>query len=70
MTGFDLTDPTTIVTPTPKTVIPEPEKNFSFTTILMVMAIELYQEESERKFCHYVTYAHQKLVNFVEPRKQ
>ena len=25
---------------------------------------------SERKFCHYVTCAHQKLVNFVEPRKQ
>ena len=70
MTGFDLTDPTTVVTPTPKTVIPEPEKHFSCTTILMVMALELYQEESERKFCHYVTYAHQKLVNVVESRKQ
>ena len=70
MTGFDLTDQTTVVTPTPKTVTPEPEKHVSFTTILMVMAIELYQEESERKFCHYVTYAHQKLVNFVESRKQ
>ena len=50
MTGYDLTDPTTVVTPTPKTGIPEPEKHFSFTTILMVMAFELYQEESERKF--------------------
>ena len=70
MTGFDLTDPTTVVTPTPKTVIPEPDKHFSFSTILMVMAIELYQEESERRFCHYVTHAHQKLVNFVESRKQ
>ena len=70
MAGFDLTDPTTVVTPTPKTVIPEPEKHFSFTTILMVMAIELYQEESERKFCQYVTYADQQLVNFVESRKQ
>ena len=70
MTGFDHTDPTTVVTPTPKTVIPEPEKHVSFTTILMVMAVELYQKESERKFCHYVTYAHQKLVNFVESRKQ
>ena len=70
MTGFDLTDPTTVVTPTAKTVIPEPEKHFSFTTILMEMTIELYQEESERKFCHNVTYAHQKLVNFVESRKQ
>ena len=36
----------------------------------MVMAIELYQEEPDRKFCHYVTYAHQKLVNFVESREQ
>ena len=36
----------------------------------MVMAIELYQQESERRFCHFVTYAHQKLVNFVESRKQ
>ena len=34
------------------------------------MAIELYQAESEQKFCQYVTYAHQKLVNFVESRKQ
>ena len=40
-TGFDLTDPNTVVTPTPKTVFPEPEKHFSFTTTLMVMAIEL-----------------------------
>ena len=34
------------------------------------MAIELYQQESERRFCHFVTCAHQKLVNFVESRKQ
>ena len=26
--GYDLTDPTTLVPPTPKTVIPEPEKQF------------------------------------------
>ena len=36
----------------------------------MVMAIELCQHESERRFCHFVTYAHQKLINFVEFRKQ
>ena len=48
--GYDLTDPNTVVPPTPKTVIPEPEKHFSFSTTLMVMAIELYQNESERKF--------------------
>ena len=69
-TGYDLTDPGTFVTPTPQTVIPEPEKHFSFSTILMVMAIELYQEESEQKICHYVSVDHQKLVNFVESRKQ
>ena len=34
------------------------------------MAIELDQHEAERKFCPYVTYAHEKLVNFVESRKQ
>ena len=68
--GYDLTDPTTLVPPTPKTVIPEPEKHFSFSTILMVMALELYQNESERKFCHFVTYAHQKLINFVESRNK
>ena len=36
----------------------------------MVMEIELYQEESEKQFCYYVTYAHRKLVQFVESRKQ
>ena len=70
MSGYDLRDPNTVVTPTPKTVIPEPEKHFAFSTTLMVMAIELYQHEAERKFCPYVTYAHEKLVNFVESRKQ
>ena len=34
------------------------------------MAIEVYQQESERQFCQYVTYAHRKLVQFVESRKQ
>ena len=68
--GYDLTGPNTTVPTTSKTVIPEPEKHVSFSTILMVMAIELYQQESERSFCPYVTYAHQKLVNFVESRKQ
>ena len=68
--GYNLRDPNTVVTPTPKTVIPEPEKHFAFSTTLMVMAIELYQHEAEKKFCPYVTYAHEKLVNFVESRKQ
>ena len=68
--GCDLTDPTVVVPSIRKTVIPEPEKHFPFSTTLMVMAIELYQRESEQQFCHYVTYAHRKLVQFVESRKQ
>ena len=54
-TGYDLTVPGTLVSPTSKRVIPEPEKHFSFSTILIVMAIELYQSESEQNFlplCH------------------
>ena len=38
----------TVIPMTEKTVIPEPEVHFSFSTTLMVMAIELYQAESER----------------------
>ena len=68
--GYDLTDPTVVVPSIPKTVIPEPEKHFSFSTMLMVMAIELCQSESQRQFCPYVTYAHRKLVQFVASRKQ
>ena len=68
--GCDMRKPTIVIPSTEKTVIPEPELHFSFSTTLMVMAIELYQTESERQFCHYVTYAHGKLVQFVESRKQ
>ena len=68
--GYDLTDPTVVVPPTRKTFIPEPEFHFSFSATLMVMAVKLYQQESDRQFCHYVTYAHRKLVQFVESRKQ
>ena len=60
----------TVIPMTEKKVIPEPELHFSLSTTLMVMAIELYQAESERQFCHYVTYAHRTLVQFVESRKQ
>ena len=68
--GYDTSDPTVVIPSTYKTVIPEPEIHLSFSTTLMVMAIELYQAESEKQFCHYVTYAHRKLVQFVESRKQ
>ena len=39
--GYDTTDPTVVIPSTPKTVIPEPDKHFSFSTMLMVMALEL-----------------------------
>ena len=58
-------DPSTVIPMTEKTVIPEPEIHFSFSTTPMVMAIELYQQESERQFCQYVTHAYRKLVRFV-----
>ena len=60
--------PSTVIQMTEKTVIPE--LHFPFSTTIKVMAIELYQQESERQFCHSVTYAHRKLVQFVESRKQ
>ena len=63
-------NPSTVIPMTEKTVIPEPELHFSFSATLMVMASELYQAESGRQFCHYVTYAHRKLVQFLESRKQ
>ena len=68
--GYDMRNPSTVIPMAEKTVIPEPEIHFSFSTMLMVIAIELYLQESERQFCHYVTYAHRKLVQFVESRKQ
>ena len=60
----------TVIPTTEKTVIPEPQIHFSFSTTPMVMAIELYLQESDRQICHYVTYAHRKLVQFVESREQ
>ena len=57
----------------PSTVIPmaeDGEPEFHFSTTLMVMAIELYLQESERQVCHYFTYAHRKLHHFVENRRQ
>ena len=60
--GYDTSDPSVVIPSTSKTVIPEPENHLSFSTSLVAMAIELYQEESEGQFCHYVTYAHRKLA--------
>jgi hypothetical protein len=53
-----------------KTVIPEPEKHFSCSTKLMVMAIDLYEEEAPSTFCHFTTFALKKLRQFAESRKE
>ena len=48
--GYDLTDPNTVDPTTPKTVIPEPEKHFSFSTILMVVAIDFIKKNLKEDF--------------------
>jgi len=53
-----------------KTIIPDPETHFSFSTKLMVFGIELYQRDAPRDFCHYTNFAHKKLTQFVESRKE
>ena len=49
--GYDMTDPNVVVPMNKKTVIPDPEAHFSFSTKLMVLAIDLYQNEAPRDFC-------------------
>ena len=42
-----------------KTVIREPERHFSFSTKLMVVAIDLYEEEAPPSFCPYTIFCSQ-----------
>ena len=67
--GYDMTDTNVKVPKNKKTVIPNPEKHFSFSTKLMVLAIGLHQQEAPKEFSSYTVYAHRKLVQFVENRK-
>ena len=53
-----------------KTVIPEPERHFLFSTKLMVMAIVRYEEEAPKEFCPYTIFALKKLRQFVDSRKE
>jgi G3E family GTPase len=53
-----------------KTIIPDPETHVSFSTKLMVLAIELYMRDAPRDFCHDTSFAHKKLLQFVESRKE
>ena len=57
MLGYDASRPDVTVPMNKDTVIPDPEAHFSFSTKLMVLAIEVYQRESPRDFCHYVNFA-------------
>ena len=53
------------------TVKPEPEKHFSFSTTLMVLAVELYFESvPDHKLCPYARYSYRTLMEFVESRKE
>ena len=67
--GYDLTDPDVEVPMNKKTIIPDPEKHFSFSTKMMVLAIDLYQHEAPRDLCPYTNFAHKKLKQFVDSRK-
>ena len=67
--GYDMTDPNVEVPMNKKTVIPDPEKHFSFSTKLMVLVIELYQDEAPRDFCPYTTFAYKKLKQFVDSQR-
>ena len=53
--GYDMTIPGIEIPMTKKTIIPDPETHFSFSTKLMVLAIDLYQSK--------------KLTQFVDSRK-
>ena len=68
--SYDMTIPGMQVPMNKKTVIPEPERHFSLSTKLMVMAIDLYEEEAPPSFCHFTTFALKKLRQFVDSRKE
>ena len=68
--GYDMTIPGMQVPMNKKTVIPEPERHFSFSTKMMVMAIDLYEDEAPSNFCHFTTFALRKLKQLVDSRKE
>ena len=62
---------TTDVFPDSSNVIPQPERHFSFSTTLMVLATELYFEKvPDHKLCPYARYSYRKLLEFFESRKE
>ena len=68
--GYDMTIIGITVPMNKRTVIPEPEKHFSFSTKMMIMAIDLYEDEAPSNFCHFTVFALNKLRQFVDSRKE
>eukprot|EP00435_Cladocopium_sp_Y103_P052220 s573_g16.t1 len=51
-------------------IIPFPEKHFSFSTKMMLLAIQLYKERSDYQFHPFTQFAFDKLESYVESKKQ
>jgi len=67
--GYDMTIPGITVSMNKRTVIPEPERHISFSTKMMIMAIDLYEDEAPANFCHFTVFALNKLRQFVDSTK-
>jgi hypothetical protein len=67
---YDMTIPGIQVPMSKKMVIPKPERHFSFSTKVMVMAVALYEEETQKDLCPYTACALKKLRQFVDRRKE
>ena len=68
--SYNLNIPGTTVPMNKRTVIPEPERHFSFSTKMMIMAIDLYADEAPPSFSHFTAFALNKLRQFVDSRKE
>ena len=68
--GYDMTIQGITVPMNKRTVIPAPERHFSFSTKMMIMAIDLYEDEAPANFSHFTVFALNKLRQFVDSRKE
>ena len=68
--GYDMTIQGITVPMNKRTVIPEPERHFSFSTKMMIMAIDLHEDEAPANFSHFTVFALNKLRQFVDSRKE
>ena len=68
--GYDMTIQGITFPMNKRTVIPEPERHFSFSTKMMIMAIDLYEDEAPASFSHFTVFALNKLRQFVDSRKE